>query len=192
MSRNVYQNILSVVFLVSLLTTLGGVALPAVASAESNVVSIAGWVNVDVDVAPYIVIRVLSGASGVVVRSASLDSTRTFSFSGLPESVQEVQAVVELPQRLYHLDSTASKLSASLKEAISDSDSPIELRVVAVKVSSAKEAVQVSNSLLGPVVSGVMALTALCTAWFGRHFIVTILERSTIKPPKQRRVVQTY
>lgn len=155
--------------------------LASVTTASSTV---AGWVDVQAEVAPYVVLRVVDDSTGVVVRSAPLDSTHTFSFTGIMPAAVSVEAVAQLPDHLFELDAAASVLKASAATGL-------QLKVAATPKATAagaaaKAAGQSAGSSLG---SAALALTALLAAWYGRHRIVSALDMPSFKPPKPRKMM---
>lgn len=150
--------------------------------------AIAGSVDVDPAVAPYVFLHVIDGRTGSVVRSATLDPTGTFSMSGLASTVSEVRAKVQLPADQFTVDEAASVLSAVVNTA-----SPkLALKVV---TSRANKAASSSSSAPAPssatALSGVVTLAVLVAAWYARHIINNTLDRLVIKPPKPRKVMMT-
>lgn len=152
--------------------------------------TVAGWVDVSADVAPYVVLRVVDDSTGVVVRSAPLDATHTFSFAGIVPPAVSVEVVAQLPDHLYELDAAASVLrtAAANTQAGSAADAPVQLKVAAT-AKTAGAASANSNSSSSSIVSAVSALAALVAAWYGRHRLVSLLELPTFKPPKQRKMM---
>lgn len=61
------------------------------------------------------VVRVVEGSSKTVIRTSLLDATHTFSFIGLPITVNEVQVMVQLPWRDREIDFDHSILSVPIE-----------------------------------------------------------------------------
>ncbi|KAK7200003.1 hypothetical protein NESM_000049600 [Novymonas esmeraldas] len=174
--------------LVLVLWLLSAATVTPSTSASTDPLTIAGRVDVRPEVTPYIVVRVVNDATGVVLRSAPLDATRTFSFANIGVSAVSVEAAVELPDHLYTLDAASSVLKSTVVP--SSSTSSVQLTIVALSKTDAVSRVSAAPATTGSsVVSAVLALLTMVAAWYGRHKIVSLLDMPAFKPPKQRKVM---
>jgi hypothetical protein len=171
----------------TILTATGSAAAVSKEKQEGATSTVAGWVDVPAEVAPYVVLRVVDDNTGVVVRSAPLDTTHTFSFAGIVPTAVSVETVTQLPDHLFELDVASSVLKAAVVPA--SSTTALQLKVVATPKT--EKAVTAGAAAMGGsnVVSAVLALVALVAAWYGRHRIVSALDIPTFKPPKPRKVM---
>ncbi|CCW67995.1 unnamed protein product [Phytomonas sp. Hart1] len=145
--------------------------------------SIAGWVEADSAILPYITIRVVDSRSGVVVRTGNLDVTNTFSFAGLPDTVKEVQVLVECFDSPFRLNTADSVLVLPL-----DGSKPLHFKVV------------VENTTRGPsnsVVSweadrcgiALATLFSMVGMWITRHSLISFIDTFLFKLPKAKRIL---
>lgn len=171
--------------LVACFTVLPAAAAPVKDRERTS--TVAGWVDVKAEVAPYVVLRVVDDSTGMVVRSAPLDATHTFSFAGIAPTTISVEAVASLPDHLFALDAAASVLKAPV--SADSSIATVQLKVAAAPRVVATVAESSAATAGSSVVPAVLALAALLAAWYGRHRIVSSLELPTFKPPKQRKMM---
>lgn len=157
------------------------------AAATSDLLSVAGRVEVRRDVAQYVVMRVVDDKTGVVVRSAPLDATRAFSFANIAASAVSVEATVDLPDHLFQLDTAASVLKSAV--STTSSTAAVQLTIATTSKAEAAGAKSPAAAAGSSIASAVFALIALLAAWSGRHRIVGMLDMPTLKPPKPRRVM---
>ncbi|KPI88700.1 hypothetical protein ABL78_2160 [Leptomonas seymouri] len=160
----------------------------ASAKAHHGASTVAGWVDVRPDVAPYVVLHVVDDSTGVVVRSAPLGATHTFSFAGIMLTSVSVEAVAQLPDHLFELDVASSVMKTPVP--LTGSTAAVQLKVAAIAKTSATVAAARKSSAQGTaaVGSGVLpatlALVVLTASWFGRRRIVSILAMPAWKPPR--------
>lgn len=163
-------------------------AATVTAAPTDKSLTIAGRIEADPAILPYIFLHVIDGRTGAVIRSASADGTGAFSMWSLPTTVSEVRAKVQLPSDQYNLNETASVLSVP----VSTASSKLVLKVATSTPGknaavSAPAAVPPSASLL----SGVVTLGVLVVAWCARHALTNLLDLPAFKPPKPRKVMVT-
>ncbi|KPA83078.1 putative mitochondrial hypothetical protein [Leptomonas pyrrhocoris] len=173
---------------VALMLLMCFIVLPAAVMAQQGTSTVAGWVDVQPDVAPYVVLRVVDDSTGVVVRSAPLDATHTFSFAGIVPSSVSVEAVAQLPDHLFVLDAASSVLKTPVTAA--SATATVQLKVAATSKTGVAAATAAAGGG-GSVASAALALVALVAAWCGRHRIVSALDMPAFKPLKPRKVMVT-
>lgn len=161
----------------------------AAAPAAAKTFAIAGHVEADPAVIPFIFLHIVDGRSGAVIRSAALDGTGAFTVAGLPATVTEVRAsAAALPADQFSLDEAQSVLTA----AIDPASGVLRLKVAATRVASATPAAAaVADASVDAVsvVPGLVTLAVLAVAWSARHTIVKALDFPAWKAPKQRKMM---
>ncbi|KAG5472304.1 hypothetical protein LSCM1_03703 [Leishmania martiniquensis] len=158
----------------------GALSAPS-AAAPANLITVAGRVDVRQEVAQYVVVRVVDEQTGLVVRSAPLDATRSVSFANIASSAVSLEATVELPDHLFELDA-----SSVLKSAVSTTSStvPVQLTIATVSKAELAERKTPTPASCSSFGSAVFALVALVVAWHGRRTIVSMLDMPSLKLPK--------
>ncbi|CCW61709.1 unnamed protein product [Phytomonas sp. EM1] len=145
--------------------------------------SIAGWVEADPEIIPYVTVRVVDGRAGIIVRTASLDVTNTFSFIGLPDTVKEVQVLVELFDPLYRLNTADSVLSLPL-----DNSKPLHFKVAVEKV--AQDSLSTATSWEADrCVLALATLFAIVCMWVTRYSLISFIDSHPFKLPEAKRTL---
>nr|CCC48387.1 conserved hypothetical protein [Trypanosoma vivax Y486] len=170
-------------YLVTCLLALS--AVNALSAYALGSVSVAGSVAVPPEAIRFIDVQVIDGISGVVVRSAPLDDTQTFSFYGLPATVKGVQLFLRFPGRRFQLNTTASVLSVPIPKE--GNPRHLLLTVAVEKVDAHPPDSQVHGSLTTAIV--VMSTLVFAAIW--RHRLLSILQLPSIKPLRPRRLILT-
>lgn len=169
--------------------------------------SLAGWVDVDTNITKYVRICAVDGKTQTVVRTTPLDDTNTFAFVELPDTISELQAIVQFPERSHVLDHSQSILSVPLMssgnvdgtDASSSSSrsrsSPNNGSDVAgddvyfkVVVQPQSTQTQESSSNIERLITYVVTLATLVLGWSIRHRIITLLDGAAFKPPKPQKI----
>ncbi|KAG5473072.1 hypothetical protein CUR178_02989 [Leishmania enriettii] len=169
------------ILVLALCLLCGALSAPS-APAPADFITVAGRVDVRQEVAQYVVVRVVDDQTGLVVRSAPLDATRSVSFANIASSAVSVEATVELPDHLFELDASSSVLKSAV--STSSSTAPVELKIVTFSKEKGAARKTPTPAAGSSVASAVLALTALVVAWYGRHKIVIMLDMSSLKLPR--------
>ncbi|CAJ1031593.1 hypothetical protein Q4I32_005880 [Leishmania shawi] len=155
----------------------------------ADLITVAGRVDVRHEVAQYVVVRVVDDKTGVVVRSAPLDATRSVSFANIASRAVSLEATVELPDHLFELDASSSVLKSAI--STDSSTTPVQLTISTFSKAEGVSRRTPSSAAASSVASAVLALVALVAAWYGRHKIISTLDLPTLKLPKPRRVMSS-
>ncbi|PWV08508.1 hypothetical protein C3747_89g137 [Trypanosoma cruzi] len=151
--------------------------------------SIAGSVSVALNASQYIDVQVVHGSTGAVFRSQPLDATRSFSFTGLPLTVNEVRLFLRLPERRFRLDRAASSLSARIPNVASGDD--VAWLHLTAAVEEVSNAVPEKRPQGGSVLTAVVTVTSMALAAVGRHRLLSLLQLPNFKLSKPRKVIVT-
>ncbi|KAG5498593.1 hypothetical protein JKF63_02879 [Porcisia hertigi] len=154
---------------------------------HADPIAVAGRVDVRREVAQYVVVRVVDDRTGVVVRSAPLDSSRSFSFANIPSPAVSVEATVDLPDHLFELDTSASVLRSAV--STSSSITPVQLKVFTISKAGGVMQETATPAAASSFASAVFALVVLMAAWYARHSVVRVLDMISLKLPKQRKAI---
>lgn len=158
--------------------------------APTDLITVAGRVHVRNEVAQYVVVRVVDDKTGVVVRSAPLDATRSVSFANIASPAVSLEATVELPDHLFELDASSSVLKSTVSTFSSTTPVQLTISTISKAEGAARKAPTPTASSSGA--SAVLALMALVVGWYSRHKIVSVLDMPSLRMPKPRKVMCSF
>ncbi|CAC9512510.1 protein of unknown function - conserved [Leishmania donovani] len=158
--------------------------------APTDLITVAGRVHVRNEVVQYVVVRVVDDKTGVVVRSAPLDATRSVSFANIASSAVSLEATVELPDHLFELDASSSVLKSAI--STSSSTTPVQLTISTISKAEGAARKAPTPTAGSSGASAVLALMALVAGWYSRHKIVSVLDMPSLRMPKPRKVMGSF